>query len=393
MSMSEMQTVYLSALSWLEAGRQEQVASLLETWRKEISSLQHSTDPASKANAWMLERMRRLLSIRLAMKNGMEVPNIENLLDAKSVADDFLKAEYLMALGLYCFNRGNYLDGYPHFELAETHFDLANRPDRALFAAYNRYIGLLNSGRITPEQESSCLLELEQKARRLNQEKALAWILRQKSYFLQGQAKPSGALAMIDEAIQLLIKQGPLSDLHLAYLQAADCLLDLKRPMDARARFEMIMGTVDSRVKFPIRYIEERLGASPGDLDPRDFGEVSPLWREKWQKHFSRSEEDVGSNSQVYRWSLKNGDLNIGQKTLPAVPPGTMEGRVLRLLTEQPRSKAYLCEVLWPEECENTALDNRLHRVISRLNKRVPGLIVLRDGVYLTSFPVNIERD
>jgi DNA-binding SARP family transcriptional activator len=70
-----------------------------------------------------------------------------------------------------------------------------------------------------------------------------------------------------------------------------------------------------------------------------------------------------------------------------------MEGRVLRLLTEQPRSKAYLCEVLWPEECENTALDNRLHRVISRLNKRVPGLIVLRDGVYLTSFPVNIERD
>lgn len=60
-----------------------------------------------------------------------------------------------------------------------------------------------------------------------------------------------------------------------------------------------------------------------------------------------------------------------------------MESKLIDNVYPAPISKELLSERLWPGFAQIHLLDNRLHRLISRVNKKLGGLIQHQKGQYL----------
>ncbi|HAR41048.1 MAG TPA: hypothetical protein DCS07_00175 [Bdellovibrionales bacterium] len=58
-----------------------------------------------------------------------------------------------------------------------------------------------------------------------------------------------------------------------------------------------------------------------------------------------------------------------------------MEGRLIKMLNQEKSTKSLLIETIWPGQSNLELLDNRLHRMISRLNKKLDDGIEF-DGKY-----------
>jgi len=64
----------------------------------------------------------------------------------------------------------------------------------------------------------------------------------------------------------------------------------------------------------------------------------------------------------------------------------SLEGRLLTELHKGKAAKGHLIEKLWPKLCaleqsSSDSIDNRLHRLVSRLNKKLPDLVQF-DGIH-----------
>ena len=80
------------------------------------------------------------------------------------------------------------------------------------------------------------------------------------------------------------------------------------------------------------------------------------------------------------KWTKLKGELHLpARRTIP-VQHNNLEGKLIQLLIQSGSSKTLICEKLWPESCSVGHLDNRLHRLVSRLNTKSGMSLVQFDG-------------
>lgn len=364
---------YLQALAAIEASQFDRAAEIVRTWRLQIEN-------AIENLSWM-EDLRRLISARLALKAGHSQQTIEQLLERPSIQDPFVMAEYHFVRGLFYFQTDQSLKGAEEFDIAASLYLVAKKPEKALLARYNRYVGKINADQLEFLDQYEVLNELEKEALSIHATKALAWILRQKSYLFQAQGRFAAALSFIQEAAQIFKIHGPISDYQLAVLQAADCYLELGKSLEAQGEFEKLLGNIDARVEFARDYILARL--EQRELNLNHYSVRPPVWEKKWKSKQQQSSPQFG------HWNLSSGELKINSENIK-IKLSSKEGSLLRILMQNKRSKSSICEMLWPEQAETLTLDNRLHKLLSRLNKKIE-LVIYKDGFY--SLKIQIRTD
>ncbi len=211
--------------------------------------------------------------------------------------------------------------------------------------------------------------------------------MRQKSYLFQEIGRPHAALCEAEKAVKTLGLNGLLSDYQLALIQAADCAMDLGDSHVAKQYFEYVISPIDTRVKFPLAYLEARIFGNV--MDPKWFDIVVPYWKLKFEKHFTRNKTPLEVN---YYWNQNSGIFKDPiSKKCTSILPRSLEGLLLNCLIHQKCSKSLLCEVLWPSHCNVYHLDNRLHKLISRLNKKFVPIIQFDGRFYFLNGKIILD--
>ncbi len=333
-----------------------------------------------------IQLLKNLISLRLALKTGGYI-DLDSVITTHT-DHPFLLGEALFVQGLLHFQTGLYQPGSQCFSQAETHYRVAGRIHKALLSKYNYFIGRLNVNLIdTKEHAFQELKEIENEATQEHSKKALGLVWRQKSYLFHEIGHTHAALCEAEKAIKILEFNGLLSDYQLALIQAADCAMDLEDPHKAKLYMEYVISPIDTRVKFPLAYLQARIFGNV--IDPKWFDIVVPYWRLKFEKHFIKKQAPLEIN---YSWKQKSGKLQDPcSKKLINIQPRSLEGRLLNCLIHQKCSKSLLCEVLWPDHCNVYHLDNRLHKLISRLNKKSVPLIQFDGKFYFLNGIINLE--
>lgn len=343
-SLKELETKHRRTLKFIESTLYSEAAN-------ELEDLRHQSVEFLDQRA---ETSRRVLTLRMMIRQGHQYDDAGFLKNLK-LESDWQKAEWNFVSGLMAFHAGDFNQGVECFSQAAEGYASAGWMDRVPLALFNAYIGRLNRGDFASTHEQITYLN-QVRAMADQCERTKALIARQMSYFLQEQEAHRAALNEIKLSIEFFGMLGPISDYHLARLQAADLALALGESDRARLELDYVQPPFDARVKFPFAYVRARLDGD--SLDPADFEVRSEFWILKWKKHFAAT-----SMSSEIELSA------IGCK------PNSREALILKILTDGPATKTHLIERLWPELADSWTLENRFHKQISRMNAKNPGLI------------------
>ena len=367
---AEIFALYRQALKLLEGSLFNEVAEILARFR---AAEQAAPSPVA-------ESARRLLALRLSLRQNHLIEDAD-LIERLDPREEWLKAERAFVLGLHAFHWGRFEGGATHFAEATRWLKSADWSERIALAAYNAYIGRLNAGTWNSIEERVLQLKpVEVLAHEQGCRRTKALVARQMSYFLHDLEALESARHRILEAVEYFQVFGPASDAHLALLQAADISLDMGEHVRAREFAAQVLAPLDSRVLFPFAYIQSRLQST--SVDPKDFSVVGDVWRWKWERRQHPQETTVS-----LRWDRRRHCLVLGPQTVP-FREGGKEALLLQYLMNQPASKNALIEFLWPEAGDSWTLENRLHKLISRLNQKVPSLIIYDGRVYRCALKV-----
>jgi hypothetical protein len=355
----------------LTENRLEKVADQIRVWRTEVDN--------SVIHSGLIEILRRLLSLRMSLKSGQVTDGMENLLSIDANENKFLCAEKAFVLGLYYFHIEKWISGSVEFNQAAPIYAEIGSTEKSLLSRYNEYIGLVN-GEQMPDllDQYACLGDIEKAALSANCKKILAWVLRQKSYLLYDEGRFAGSLNVILEATAIFRISGPESDFQLAVLHAADCYYHLGQTLQAQMEVEKVPSAIDARVEFAREYIMSMLHGTAINMER--YRVRPPVWE---KRYLNRSKEKV---QDVAQWDVKTGVLSIGDKKV-LLKSNSKESCLLRLLIKRQQSKFALCEMLWPEQMQVQTLDNRLHQLITRLNKKA-NLVNCKSGIYSLAQPI-----
>jgi hypothetical protein len=376
---AELQAVYYSMVETIVQSDYERTAEGLRALREGGESAE-------------TEALRRLVAIRLSMKKGLPGKDLAWLDVPLSGCQEWIVAERNFMRGYLAYRHQQFESGIAFFKDAERKFETLGMHARALLAAFNALIGdLEKKNPISLTDQLTRLRELEIRVREKEQlpgcARVLALVYRQRAHAFEDQGRLHACLEEIFKAISVFELHGPASDYHLALLHAADIFLDLNDSFRARGAFERIVGPVDSRIEFPLAVVRWRLGGLAPD--PSGFPVVPVNWGEKFNRLSSQATKDssAGSRGAHWTWDLQSGRIECAESGAQAVlKPSSMEGRLIRMLLQEKASKSLLIETFWPEQSCATLLDNRLHRMIFRLNKKAD--LVQFDGKH---YRLNVE--
>lgn len=366
-----LQKIYYVMVEFIIQGKYENIAAALNMLR----------DP-ELAFFEEIEYVRRLITIRLSMKRGDPGENI-SWLNLNVHKASWLYAERLLVEGHWNYHLKSYDVGIDCFLQAEKNFRSLKMDSREFVSAFNAVIGgVCGPMQLTPQDQLEKLRSLELRilphVEKADCSRVLAMVYRQKAHAFEDLDRLHASLEEISKAIPIFELNGPLSDYHLALLHAADICLDLDNPFKGKSFFEYVIPPVDARIEFPLAFIQWRLGGETPD--PKIYSILPSGWIDKFEKMNSAPTEDVAASE--WLWDLNTGELRNPEisKTIN-IKLSSLEGKLLKLLTQNKSTKNFLIETLWPEQNEVHLLDNRLHRLISRLNKKVDESVVY-DGKY-----------
>lgn len=379
---------YDQILQQLESGCPENVISYIRELR-----FKGEADDTS-------ETLRRLISIRIAIK-GSTISDDGTCLLQKESSVPWINGEIEFVVGLVKFHQGLFAEGSMHFKKAENIFASVDFEARSILSAFNCMIGEFYSGYISDiNAKLDCLRILEKRARasldinRPDQSrlrKVLAMTLREKAVLFEKEERFHAAIEELDKAIDIFALEGTRSDYHLALIQASDLKLAVGDRTGALRYYEYVVKPVDTRVEFPLAYIEWRLFGK--HLNEKSFTVVPPTWLERWRQ--SKDKSDVISTEfqkRILKWLVDKNELveqNSGRSWKLKV--SSLEGKLLRLLTKTRASKLLLSEMLWPEFAKANEIDHRLHQLVSRTNQKYGGIILYDGSAYKLSCSIEVE--
>lgn len=380
MSAEAVQTVsYQDILFLIEKGLYEEASLCLRRFREQ----------PTKNNQEETTLLALLLSARIALKAGHAVEHIKYL-DERVVSSPLLKAEICVVKGLVYFQKGSLQEAVDYFYLATKNYQEAGVEERAVLLEYNYLIALSHLRGVSSVDGLGLLdtfQDLQVRAAKSNNLKMMGLIHRQKSYLFKEAGRLNAALFEIQQGLPLLELHSARSDYHLGLLSAAEIAFDLGDHFKAEAYLEMVVGAIDKRVEFPLRYVQSLVHGTP--LEEPSLQDACPHFVQRYEWRRQRVGGDIRQKVEVGVLELPSGDaegnfiLRTNEQLM--IKKGGLEEMLLLLLEQGPQSKNLLCERLWPEVSDPEHLDNRLHRLISRLNKKIPGLIIYKKRRYSLS--------
>lgn len=346
-----------------------------------------------------------LVSWRLSLKSGFDCfddlhINVDQL---KSME---LKAELCFVRGMIGLHLKDSSFALKQFLLAaDLYLSIANL-DRWLLSRFNAYISLTDVQGPGDGRDLSLgeiIKDCEEHRQRLSSTFVLGLSYRQRSYEFFEQKKYSSALLEAKKSTTFL-KSTVTSDYHLALIHLADCYFELKQLERSKSLIEMLPEGIDARALMPRSLVLAKLNQDDS-FDPQIYRVKNPHWMkrfEDWKGQHSSSQATLEKN---YQWSLgsgvftlefyeNNGKLrkHLRSEELCCIRSDSLEARVLLLLQQKPSSRYLLTEILWPELASTESLEDRFHRMMSRLKKKVPHLIVYKNNVYALQFPLILLR-
>jgi hypothetical protein len=143
---------------------------------------------------------------------------------------------------------------------------------------------------------------------------------------------------------------------------------------------------------FPLAFIKWRLGGDMPVLS--SFSTLPPGWKEKFERLSRSTEADETKPPPRFIWEIENGVVRWEADDAPGLlfRAESLEGKLVRLLAQSKMSKHLLIEALWPEHVSVHHIDNRLHRLIGRINKKFGVKLVVFDGnFYRLNLDVQIK--
>lgn len=354
--------IYERLVGMVEMGEYEAASEILN----EMRGVETDADPLA-----LIHLVRLLMSVRIAIKNGKSSSPLELLNNYYGVSPYFL-AEIHFVRGLGCYQLGKFQQGIDEFIESRKYYESIYRHNRILLVNFNVFVGkkLL---RLFPDPQSE-LIELRKLLREALVEKnrrMVGKIFREKSKLYQRIGRFQAAAREAYRSVDILEAYGPISDYQLSLVQAADCALDVGDKERASGFLELIAGSTDARVRFPRDFLWSKILGNK--IDPSAYDVVTIYWREKWL-----ATQNSKKATPQWIWT-ESAIVNNEGKEIAIVKQGSLEGQILRILLEGSCSKQLLVERLWPESCDAHVLDNRLHRLVSRTNKKT-GDIITFDG-------------
>ncbi|MGZ3774844.1 MAG: hypothetical protein ACXVCY_06520 [Pseudobdellovibrionaceae bacterium] len=369
--------LYEKILERIYAGLYEQAADDIRQLREE-SSFTWNAD---------LTLMQNLLAARIALKSGNIPASVESL-QIGSGTNAFLGGEVCLVKGIVAYQSGHMLEGMQNYSLAKDYFSKSGHKDKELLAWYNNLIGDTHITERPLQEALQMFRPLESQAERFSQQRILGLVRRQKSYFYKEQSKYNAALLEAERGLSALELSCATSDYHLGLLNICEILLELQRPLDAEKYFEMILFPLDKRVQFPFAFIESRLRNKKIDLSCQEQSCPHFLYRfNRWNKLVNEKSPANGSimdeeDSLIIKEIDDDSIEIVFNKTSHVMKKSVLEFKLIENLAIGPHPKSLLCEKLWPEYSDIEHLDNRLHRLVSRINKKIDGLILYEDKRY-----------
>ncbi|MFZ4405294.1 MAG: hypothetical protein ACOYOK_14430 [Pseudobdellovibrionaceae bacterium] len=362
---------YFLSIDYIESNQLDKASEVISYFRDALKSSQ-SQD---------LEILRRLLSVRLQLKNGQLISQIDSFIRPEDTKEFTVKAESYFVLGLHAFHQSDFFLGSKYFNAASKLYPRDKYIDRIALCMFNEYSGSVNTDRLSLSDEENHIQILESFCRKHRTEFVLALVLRQKSYLLEDQNKNSGALISINESAEMFNSLGRISDYHLALLQSANLHLKLNEKRLAKAKLELIIGYQDQRVAFAYDFL---MALMNGELLPNvnNYSIVSPRWKKRYQEYLQSKDEKQQKKQDIILWKKDSGILFSQGKSISSLRRGSLEAQVFNYLVLGRKSQTLLCSLLWPEQSYNEQLVNRLHKVLTRLKKKTGPIIQFEQGVY-----------
>jgi tetratricopeptide (TPR) repeat protein len=365
-------TAYLRAVELVQGGALNDAARIAHELRSQGDTPGANEDADS-------DLLRRLLSIRLALKSG-NIEDCADLVESAPSASLFACAEADFVRGLVHYHRADFAAGIECFRAAADKYHSLENGKRELLSRYNIVSGRLNlDARSTNDEIWLELRDVQRLAEEQKNYRVLGLIRRQNSYTFQSFGRRQAALIEIEKALPWLEACAPRSDYQLGLLQMADCLIDLDRKSEAQGYIERVIPPLESRVEFPLAMIEAKINGRL--VDPAAFDVVTPAWRMKLARQTTAKISD--EKTEIAKWNPLSGELRLSENsTSLLIKARSLEGRLLQILLRQSASKAMLCEALWPGESEILHVENRLHQLIRRFNQKTSALVKFDGGRY-----------
>lgn len=378
----DFQLIYQSALKLVEQGQYNGASEKIREMRD--------------AGDHDVALMRLLLSSRIAIKSDLNQFPLESLRSAHTESI-WLKAETHFVLGLYYFSNSDWMSGIASFGSASEKYEKCGFLEKALLANYNAFIGGLNRESESKNSErplADKLSEIQQlmiQAELQNNKRMLGLLLRQRSYELKDAGKVHAAFLDGKRAVEFLELFGPGSDYHLALINAVDCALDLNDQFMAKAYYEQIISPLDIRVEYPMAYIKSRMTGQIMNCDPTL--PVCVHYKQRLRKHLKSLTSLEGTPQDAAAkiiWAKSESCLKLSDGSRKRLYDKGFEAKLLSMLLKSSHKRSLLCEKLWPEYAESAQLDNRLHRLISRVNHKFNDIISYQNGSYQLSAEIEI---
>lgn len=360
---------YQTILELIYAGAYDQAAGEIRQLREKNSQMWDSE----------LALMQNLLAARIALKSGNIPDSVDNL-TISIETDNFLAGEVYLVKGITRYQAGKMTEGMNDYLTAKKYFEKSGHKDKELMAWYNHLIGGTHVSDRPLRDYLQIFRDIEVEAEKYSQNRILGLVRRQKSYFYKEHRKFHAALHEAERSIPYLELYCAASDYHLGLLNISEILIEIEQKNEAKKYYEMILQPIDKRVQFPFAFIEARLFDK--DVDTTNIIQSCPhfVYRyELWRTAISVS--DKVENKLVLIDKDDSVQIQFNGKIL-ALKKNVLEFKLIEILASGPHSKNLICEKLWPEYSDVHHLDNRLHRLISRVNKKIDGLILYSDKSY-----------
>jgi hypothetical protein len=324
---------------------------------------------------------QKLLSFRLALKNGTGFALDENDLSSAGIADVFLRAEIHFVRGMVLVHKNKSLEAAHEMALASTLYLNCAHHEKYCLSHYNEIIFRGNTEEaLTANEELAQLSLLAARSESFGVHKVVGLCHRQRSYIYFQNKRILAAGEEIEMALRHIEAHCPTSDYHLALIHAADCAIENKDHRKAELMLNYISESVDSRVEFPLAYIRAKL--SRQILVIEKFNDIQNHWRcryEEFQTSLLENQEGAAV-ARTFRWNLQTHlVVDEKRKLLGKIKFASLEGQLLQMLGKGPVSKDLVCEVLWPDYSQVETLDDRFFRLKNRLTQKL-GEIIDFDG-------------
>jgi tetratricopeptide (TPR) repeat protein len=376
---------YQNILSMIYRGLYEEAAAEIRILRSQNSML------------WSpeLSLMQQLLAARIALKSGFIPENVEEI-QISHQTSAFLAGEIFIVKGIVHYQVGKMAEGIVAYGEAQKYFAKTEYKDKELICYYNVLIGESHLSKKILSDELYEFRQLQIVAEKYLQNKILGLVYRQKSYLYKEHNKLNAALAEAEKSIPFLELYCAVSDFHLGLLNIVEILIELNAQNEAHKYYEMLIEPFDKRVQFPKAFIESRLFNQPiatvnNEQSCPHFLQRFQLWNSKVNNTNPTSSEDPSNqNSLIVSQPIDKIEIqNEGQKIhilfnnkKISLKRNCLETKLIETLQKGPQTKNLICEKLWPAYSETYHLDNRLHRLISRINKKINGLILYSARTY-----------